>query len=63
MSGALAAVDVQGLAGHKGSGLQISNPSMMSVLASMPLRVWRTDEVTPLAPHPNVLAAVSSERG
>jgi muconolactone delta-isomerase len=24
-----------------------------AVLASMPLRVWRTDEVTPLAPHPN----------
>jgi muconolactone delta-isomerase len=24
-----------------------------NVLASMPLRVWRTDEVTPLAPHPN----------
>jgi muconolactone delta-isomerase len=23
------------------------------VLASMPLRVWRTDEVTPLAPHSN----------
>ncbi len=23
------------------------------VLASMPLRVWRTDEVTPLGPHPN----------
>jgi muconolactone delta-isomerase len=23
------------------------------VLASMPLRVWRTDEVTPLVPHPN----------
>jgi muconolactone delta-isomerase len=23
------------------------------VLTSMPLRVWRTDEVTPLAPHPN----------
>jgi muconolactone delta-isomerase len=23
------------------------------VLASMPLRVWRTDQVTPLAPHPN----------
>ncbi len=22
------------------------------LLASMPLRVWRTDEVTPLAPHP-----------
>ncbi len=24
-----------------------------AVLASMPLRVWRTDEVTPLSPHPN----------
>ena len=24
-----------------------------TVLASMPLRVWRTDEVTPLRPHPN----------
>ncbi len=23
------------------------------VLASMPLRVWRTDEVTPLTQHPN----------
>jgi muconolactone delta-isomerase len=23
------------------------------ILASMPLRVWRTDKVTPLAPHPN----------
>jgi muconolactone delta-isomerase len=23
------------------------------VLTSMPLRVWRTDEVTPLAPHPS----------
>jgi muconolactone delta-isomerase len=23
------------------------------VLASMPLRVWRTDEVTPLSPHQN----------
>jgi muconolactone delta-isomerase len=22
-------------------------------LASMPLRIWRTDEVTPLSPHPN----------
>ena len=28
------------------------------VLASMPLRVWRTDEVTPLLPHPNDPAAV-----
>jgi muconolactone delta-isomerase len=27
------------------------------VLTSMPLRVWRTDEVTPLAPHPNDPAA------
>jgi muconolactone delta-isomerase len=24
-----------------------------AVLASMPLRIWRTDEVTPLSPHPN----------
>ena len=24
-----------------------------AILASMPLRVWRTDEVTPLSPHPN----------
>jgi len=24
-----------------------------SVLASMPLRIWRTDEITPLAQHPN----------
>jgi muconolactone delta-isomerase len=24
-----------------------------TVLASMPLRVWRTDEVTPLSSHPN----------
>ena len=24
-----------------------------TVLASMPLRVWRSDEVTPLSPHPN----------
>jgi muconolactone delta-isomerase len=23
------------------------------VLASMPLRIWRTDDVTPLTPHPN----------
>ena len=23
------------------------------VLRSMPLHVWRTDEVTPLSPHPN----------
>ncbi len=24
-----------------------------TVLASMPLRAWRTDEVTPLSPHPS----------
>jgi muconolactone D-isomerase len=23
------------------------------ILAAMPLRVWRTDQVTPLSPHPN----------
>jgi muconolactone delta-isomerase len=28
------------------------------VLASMPLRIWRTDEVTPLSPHGNDPAAV-----
>jgi muconolactone delta-isomerase len=26
---------------------------LADVLASMPLHVWRTDEVTPLSPHPN----------
>jgi muconolactone delta-isomerase len=26
---------------------------LQEVLTSMPLRVWRTDEPTPLAPHPN----------
>jgi muconolactone delta-isomerase len=26
---------------------------LTDVLTSMPLRVWRTDEITPLAPHPN----------
>jgi muconolactone D-isomerase len=30
------------------------------VLASMPLRVWRTDEVTPLSPHPNDPATTRS---
>jgi muconolactone delta-isomerase len=35
------------------------------VLASMPLRVWRTDEATPLSPHPNnpALAPEASEKG
>jgi muconolactone delta-isomerase len=27
--------------------------ALETMLASMPLRVWRTDEVTPLSPHPN----------
>jgi muconolactone D-isomerase len=31
-----------------------------AVLASMPLRVWRTDEVTPLSPHPSDPAAAAS---
>lgn len=30
------------------------------VLVSMPLRVWRTDEVTPLSPHPNDPALATS---
>ena len=33
-------------AAEDGDGLE-------KVLASMPLRVWRDDEVTPLSPHPN----------
>ena len=33
------------------------------VLASMPLRVWRTDEVTPLAPHPNDPALAPGNTG
>jgi muconolactone delta-isomerase len=31
-----------------------------TVLASMPLRVWRTDEVTPLSRHPNDPALAAS---
>jgi muconolactone D-isomerase len=30
------------------------------VLSSMPLHVWRTDEVTPLSPHPNDPALAAS---
>ncbi|MGB7050409.1 MAG: muconolactone Delta-isomerase family protein [Acidimicrobiales bacterium] len=30
-----------------------SGAELEGVLASMPLRVWRTDEVTPLSPHQN----------
>jgi muconolactone delta-isomerase len=33
------------------------------VLASMPLRVWRTDEVMPLAPHPNDPARQTEQSG
>jgi muconolactone D-isomerase len=31
------------------------------ILVSMPLRVWRTDEVTPLSPHPNDPALAQSQ--
>jgi len=34
--------------------------NLEKVLASMPLRVWRSDEVTPLALHPNDPAATGS---
>jgi len=33
------------------------------VLASMPLRIWRTDEVTPLSPHPNDPGTAAAGRG
>jgi len=33
------------------------------VLASMPLRIWRTDEVTPLSPHPNDPGTGGAGRG
>ncbi len=31
----------------------IDEQQLADVLASMPLHIWRTDEVTPLSPHPN----------
>jgi muconolactone D-isomerase len=34
--------------------------ALEKVLASMPLRVWRTDVVTPLSPHPSDPALVGS---
>jgi muconolactone delta-isomerase len=37
----------------QGSLISIVMPVVTQVLASMPLRMWRTDQVTPLAPHPN----------
>jgi muconolactone delta-isomerase len=36
---------------------------LAQVLASMPLRVWRTDEVTPLSPHPNDPALAATAPG
>ncbi|TWF76716.1 muconolactone delta-isomerase [Pseudonocardia hierapolitana] len=33
------------------------------VLASMPLRIWRDDEVTPLSPHPNDPPTPPARRG
>jgi muconolactone delta-isomerase len=35
----------------------VDDLELEKVLASMPLRVWRTDEPTPLLPHPNDPAA------
>ncbi|WP_037570607.1 muconolactone Delta-isomerase family protein [Phaeacidiphilus oryzae] len=32
-------------------------------LAGMPLRIWRSDEVTPLAPHPNDPGPAASDGG
>jgi muconolactone delta-isomerase len=29
-------------------------------LASMPLKIWRTDQVTPLTPHPSDPATMST---
>jgi muconolactone delta-isomerase len=36
---------------------------LTEVLTSMPLRVWRTDDVTPLAPHPNDPALTAKGTG
>ncbi len=38
---------------HAGLFAAADGDRLEEVLASMPLRVWRTDEVTPLSPHPN----------
>jgi muconolactone delta-isomerase len=37
--------------------------ALETVLAGMPLRIWRTDTVTPLAPHPNDPAAAGIAAG
>jgi muconolactone delta-isomerase len=47
-----------GLFAAAGGGGQLEK-----VLASMPLRVWRTDAVTPLSPHPNDPALPAKEGG
>jgi muconolactone D-isomerase len=39
------------------------NAELESVLASMPLRVWRTDEVTPLSTHPGDPARAAADAG
>jgi muconolactone delta-isomerase len=41
----------------------VDGDQIEEVLASMPLRVWRTDEVTPLAPHPNDPALTARNAG
>jgi muconolactone delta-isomerase len=38
-------------------------PELETVLASMPLKVWRTDEVTPLSPHPSDPARPAADAG
>lgn len=40
-----------------------NDDQLEEVLASMPLRVWRTDEVTALAPHPHDPAPGTAARG
>ena len=37
----------------------VDGAHLETVLDSMPLRVWRTDEVTPLSPHPSDPARTS----
>jgi muconolactone delta-isomerase len=41
----------------------VDGGQLEEVLASMPLRVWRTDEVTPLSPHPNDPALAAAPTG
>jgi muconolactone delta-isomerase len=41
----------------------VGRAELEEVLLSMPLRVWRTDEVLPLSPHPNDPGAKSVQRG